>query len=328
MEAPAAFVCGMGGSAIGGDLAGRGALRPAHQADAGRPRLRAALLGAGGLGRALLELLGRHRGDPRLLRRRRGAGRPAAGGDDRRRARRGRARRRRPRDRPARPASSRGRRSATCSASRPSSRRWRWPVPGSTPRSTPPPRTSGGPSRRPRLARARSRPRSAMPIPVIYGSDLTAPVAYRWKTQVNENAKIPAFSATLPEADHNELEGWSGAEGRFAAIFLEDRDQHPRERRRFELTAKAIEPYAAAVIRRRDGGRDPHRARAPRGDAGRPGRDRAGQRARGRPAARSTCSRGSRRRWAGPTGPSPAAPRAARPPRRPPPCRSPSARRP
>ena len=84
--------------------------------------------------------------------------------------------------------------------------------------------------------------------PVIYGSDLTAPVAYRWKTQVNENAKMPAFSATLPEADHNEIEGWSGADGGFAAIFLQDRDQHPRERKRFELTAKAIAPYAAAVI--------------------------------------------------------------------------------
>jgi glucose/mannose-6-phosphate isomerase len=85
--------------------------------------------------------------------------------------------------------------------------------------------------------------------PVIYGSDLTAPVAYRWKTQVNENVKLPAFSSALPEADHNELGGWSGAGGRFAAIFLEDRDQHPRERRRFELTARAVEPHAAAVLR-------------------------------------------------------------------------------
>jgi glucose/mannose-6-phosphate isomerase len=86
-------------------------------------------------------------------------------------------------------------------------------------------------------------------VPVAYGSDLTAPIAYRWKTQINENAKTPAFSAVLPEADHNEIEGWGGAEERFAAIFLEDRDQHPRERKRFELTAKAVEPYAAAVIR-------------------------------------------------------------------------------
>jgi glucose/mannose-6-phosphate isomerase len=83
---------------------------------------------------------------------------------------------------------------------------------------------------------------------IAYGSDLTASVAYRWKTQINENAKLPAFSSVLPEADHNEIEGWSGADGQFAAVFLGDRDQHPRERTRFELTAKAIEPHAAAVI--------------------------------------------------------------------------------
>jgi glucose/mannose-6-phosphate isomerase len=87
-------------------------------------------------------------------------------------------------------------------------------------------------------------------IPVIYGSDLTEPVAYRWKCQLNENAKLPAFRSVLPEADHNELEGWAGAEpGRFACLLLEDSDQHPRERRRFELTAELIEPHAAAVIR-------------------------------------------------------------------------------
>src|ERR1700754_2391624 len=88
-------------------------------------------------------------------------------------------------------------------------------------------------------------------VPVIYGSDLTAPVARRWKTQVNENAKLHAWWGELPEANHNELLGWSGSAGdeRPAAIFLEDRDQHPRVGRRFELTAKAIEPNAAAVVR-------------------------------------------------------------------------------
>jgi glucose/mannose-6-phosphate isomerase len=100
-------------------------------------------------------------------------------------------------------------------------------------------------------AQARSRELAAEigdATPVIYGGDLTAPVAYRWGTQINENAKIPSFSGALPEADHNQLEGWSGADERFAAIFLADRDQHPRERKRFELTASAIEPNAAAVI--------------------------------------------------------------------------------
>ena len=83
--------------------------------------------------------------------------------------------------------------------------------------------------------------------PVIAGADLTAPVARRWKTQINENAKQHAFYSELPEADHNEICGWSG--GAFSALLLEDSDQHPRERRRFELTGEAIAASGAEVLR-------------------------------------------------------------------------------
>jgi glucose/mannose-6-phosphate isomerase len=86
-------------------------------------------------------------------------------------------------------------------------------------------------------------------FPIIYGADLTTPVARRWKTQVNENAKLPTFFSELPEADHNELCGWEAADGRFAAVFLEDSDQHPRERRRIELTAAAVAASGATAIR-------------------------------------------------------------------------------
>lgn len=80
-------------------------------------------------------------------------------------------------------------------------------------------------------------------IPLIAGSGVTRPIAYRWKTQLNENAKVHAFAHELPELDHNELVGWEGAatQGRFAAVFLEDSDSHPRIVRRVELTAAAIE---------------------------------------------------------------------------------------
>ena len=87
--------------------------------------------------------------------------------------------------------------------------------------------------------------------PQIAGAGLTTPIAYRWKTQINENAKAPAFSAELPELDHNEIVGWSGADqlGRFAAIFLDDRDLHPHVRRRMELTQEIIAPTAALTRR-------------------------------------------------------------------------------
>jgi glucose/mannose-6-phosphate isomerase len=85
----------------------------------------------------------------------------------------------------------------------------------------------------------------------VYGAGPTAPVAMRWKTQINENAKVPAFSAELPEADHNEIVGWDSASslGSFMAVFLEDVDQHPRVRQRVDLTAALIEPEAAGTLR-------------------------------------------------------------------------------
>jgi glucose/mannose-6-phosphate isomerase len=84
-------------------------------------------------------------------------------------------------------------------------------------------------------------------VPVIYGADLTVPAARRWKAEINENAKVPAFWAELPEADHNELSGWTEAEGIFSAVFLQDPDQHPREQRRIELTAEVVSSAAAEV---------------------------------------------------------------------------------
>jgi glucose/mannose-6-phosphate isomerase len=84
---------------------------------------------------------------------------------------------------------------------------------------------------------------------VIIGAGVTAAVAYRWKTQINENAKAPAFWGELPELDHNEIAGWQGAPAvaPMSAIFLDDCDTHPRLKARIELTRAAIEPAARAT---------------------------------------------------------------------------------
>jgi glucose/mannose-6-phosphate isomerase len=88
-------------------------------------------------------------------------------------------------------------------------------------------------------------------VPVIAGAGLTAPLAYRWKTQINENSKLPAFAHELPELDHNEIVGWGSAPGlgRFSAVFLDDCDAHPRVKARIELTESLIAPAAVATYR-------------------------------------------------------------------------------
>jgi glucose/mannose-6-phosphate isomerase len=85
---------------------------------------------------------------------------------------------------------------------------------------------------------------------VVYGAGSTVAAARRWKAQLNENSKLAAFFSELPEADHNEVCGWeSAATAGLVAVLLEDAGQHPRVKRRFELTGKAIEDAGAAAVR-------------------------------------------------------------------------------
>jgi glucose/mannose-6-phosphate isomerase len=88
-------------------------------------------------------------------------------------------------------------------------------------------------------------------VPVIAGPGLGAAAAYRWKCQINENAKLPAFSAELPEAGHNEIVGWADADdfARFAAVFLEDPDAGDRMQARIQLIAEIVGGQAATVER-------------------------------------------------------------------------------
>jgi glucose/mannose-6-phosphate isomerase len=94
-------------------------------------------------------------------------------------------------------------------------------------------------------------------IPLIAGAGLTTAIAYRWKTQINENAKVHAFWHELPELDHNELVGWTAIEGLgpFTQVFLDDSDTHPRTKHRMDLTAKLIGDAAQDVIRIESRGR-------------------------------------------------------------------------
>jgi glucose/mannose-6-phosphate isomerase len=88
-------------------------------------------------------------------------------------------------------------------------------------------------------------------IPIVHGAYPTVAPARRWKTQLNENGKLAAFASELPEADHNEICGWErGRElAPLSAVFLEDSDQHPRVRRRVELTCESASEAGAPVER-------------------------------------------------------------------------------
>lgn len=91
-------------------------------------------------------------------------------------------------------------------------------------------------------------------LPVIYGSQGERGVAaYRWKTQINENAKAYAVSNVFPELNHNETVGWSGTHGQggveknLAVTILRDDREPTKIRRRVDLTKEIISKAAASI---------------------------------------------------------------------------------
>jgi glucose/mannose-6-phosphate isomerase len=90
-------------------------------------------------------------------------------------------------------------------------------------------------------------------IPLVYGSEgLTAVAARRWKTQINENAKTPAFFAVQPELSHNEVAGW-GQHGDvtrqvLSLVTLRHAGENPQVARRFALVVEATDEVMANVI--------------------------------------------------------------------------------
>jgi len=85
-------------------------------------------------------------------------------------------------------------------------------------------------------------------LPAIYGGPATGTVAYRWKTDVEENAKTFALAGALPEMNHNEIEAWrsSGAKD-MHVVLLRDRGERPEIARRFRVLHDLIGPAAGGV---------------------------------------------------------------------------------
>lgn len=85
-------------------------------------------------------------------------------------------------------------------------------------------------------------------IPIIYSSEKNKAIAYKWKISFNENAKIHAFNNFFPELDHNEIEGYTHMFADFATIIIRDDEDHPRIRKRMDITKRIIKENDCNVI--------------------------------------------------------------------------------
>ena len=88
-------------------------------------------------------------------------------------------------------------------------------------------------------------------IPVIYSSEFLSSTGYRLKCQLNENSKLHAFHNTLPEMNHNEIIGWeSYKEKQFHSkvIYLIDKEYHPQNKKRFETLKEMLAEQNIEVL--------------------------------------------------------------------------------
>ncbi|MFB6344611.1 MAG: bifunctional phosphoglucose/phosphomannose isomerase [bacterium] len=88
-------------------------------------------------------------------------------------------------------------------------------------------------------------------IPIVYGSEeVTAVLAKRFKNQLNENAKVFAVYNVFPEMNHNEIMGIDHLEDhpeRYAAVLLRDNGEHSRVQKRFEIVSELLEGSVSSL---------------------------------------------------------------------------------
>jgi glucose/mannose-6-phosphate isomerase len=96
-------------------------------------------------------------------------------------------------------------------------------------------------------------------IAVIYGGSAVAgTAAMRFKCDLNEYGKVPAFWNVFPELNHNEIVGWttmgSLTSESMVLVLLRDVDEHERVGLRFEITQRLIEGSFSDVHELRSSG--------------------------------------------------------------------------
>jgi glucose/mannose-6-phosphate isomerase len=85
----------------------------------------------------------------------------------------------------------------------------------------------------------------------MYGFRQYRAVAVRFKSELNENSKIPAKWENFPELNHNDIVGWEATSKltkKFTVVLIRDEDEPPEINNRIEATKKLSLPKARKVL--------------------------------------------------------------------------------
>jgi len=90
-------------------------------------------------------------------------------------------------------------------------------------------------------------------LPFVYSTGiLCEAVARRWSCQINENSKSLAHFASFTELNHNEIVGWEHPPQvmkNIAIVSLEDEEDHEAAKRQREICLGIVEPHCGGILR-------------------------------------------------------------------------------
>lgn len=84
-------------------------------------------------------------------------------------------------------------------------------------------------------------------IPIVYASTRMGVISTRWKTDINENAKIHAWTHVFPEFNHHEILGYENLNGDYYCIMIKDEDDHPQIKKRMKICKDLIKKEGVSV---------------------------------------------------------------------------------
>lgn len=84
-------------------------------------------------------------------------------------------------------------------------------------------------------------------IPIIYASTRLGIIAHKWKTDINENAKVHAMANVFPELNHNEINGYVNLNGSYYVIMIHDDEDSKQNQKRMKISKELIKKKGVSV---------------------------------------------------------------------------------
>lgn len=84
-------------------------------------------------------------------------------------------------------------------------------------------------------------------IPIIYSSQKMFCIAEKWKTDINENAKVHAFYNMFSEFNHNEICAYESSTHKVHVVIVSDIKDHQRIKKRIKIFKKLLNKYKTPV---------------------------------------------------------------------------------